>query len=200
MCCSAGCPSTTVYRSADPVPRGKWRVGGALGLGGQTDRAQKTRSPSGHLELSARRGVSQNVDIGAKLYMLGAEANATWRIARGSKWSYAIAPSVGGIRTPENAVVVDAINLFIGINGVASRPLSQRWTLSVGPLSGWGLYWPETGGSAQGLWLGAFAAGEARLGTRWRITPELGFYRVVSGQVPVRGSALRFGAALSRDL
>ncbi len=174
-------------------------MGGSAGVGSMSDREQNTRFPTGELELSARRGVRQDLDVGAKLYVAGVEANATWRVAHGT-WSWALAPSLGGIRTQDSGATVDAINLFAGLTGIATRHLTPRWTVSVGPTAGWGLYWPVTGGSAQGAWLGGFVQGEARLGARWRITPEIGAYRVFAGQVPVRGGAMRLGVAMSRDL
>jgi hypothetical protein len=195
----AGCPSTTVYRTADPVPPGQWQVGGAVAVGGLRDTEQDTRAPTAAIELSARRGIAPDVDVGAKLYTLGAQLEATWRVHRGT-WSWALAPHVGGMKTNESGAVVSAINLFVGSAAIASRPLSRRWTVGMGPLAGWGLYWPETGGHAQGFWLGGFVHADARLGRRWHLTPELGVYRVVLGEVPVRGSAIHLGAAVRLDL
>lgn len=196
----AGCPSTTVYRTADPVEPGRWQVGGAAGIGAMSDREQQTRLPTGHVELSARRGVAPDLDLGAKLYTVGAELSATYRFYRGDRWSLAALPSLGGARTSENAVTVDAIHLFAGLGAVASRPLSRRWTLGVGGISGYGLYWPETGGSAQGAWLGGFVHADVRLGDAWHLTPELGAYGVFAGEVPVDGTALNLGIAARRDL
>jgi hypothetical protein len=165
-----------------------------------SDREQKTKIPTGDFELSARRGVSENLDMGGRLHLGGAQLNATWRVHREGLWSYAIAPSLGGVRAIENPASVDAIHLFVGLAGIASRPLSKRWTLAAGPISGWGLFWPETGGHAQGAWLGAFLHFEAKLGSKWRIAPELSGYRVFAGEVPVRGANLQLGVGLTRDL
>jgi hypothetical protein len=196
----AGCPSTSLYRTADPVPEGEWRIGGALDLGVMSDREQKTRIPTLDVELLARRGVSENLDIGGKLHFSGAQVNATWRVHRENGWSYAIAPSLGGMRAVESPATVDSINLFAGLSAIASNPLSKRWTMAAGPISGWGLYWPETGGSAHGAWLGAFVHFEAKVGSKWRISPELSAYRVFAGEVPVRGASLQLGASFVRDL
>lgn len=196
----AGCPSTTVYRTAEPVEPGRWQVGGALGLGAFSDAEQDTRVPTGHIELSARRGIAEGIDAGGKLYTFGAELNATLRVYRGEAWSWAVLPSIGGLRSQENGLIVDAIHLFAGLGAVASRPLSDRWTLGVGPFVGYGLFWPETGGSAQGGWLGGFAHADLKLGARWHLTPELGAYRVIAGEVPVDGGALSLGVSARRDL
>lgn len=195
-----GCPSTSVYRTADPVEPGRWQLSGAVGVGGMSDSEQETRIPTGHLELGARRGVADNLDVGAKLYTVGLEASATWRFYRGELWSVAAIPSVSGARTNENGLTPDAIHLFASGGAVASRPLSRRWTLGVGGFAGWGLFWPETGGHAQGGWLGGFAHGDLRFAGSWHLTPELGAYRVIAGEVPVRGGALTAGVAFRRDL
>lgn len=195
----SGCPSTSLYRTADPVEPGEWRFGGALGVGVIADSEQGTRFPTGQLELSARRGVREGLDVGGKLYLAGAEVNATWRVYK-NNWSFALAPALSGVKFNENNVVPESVHVFAQVHGIASRPLNERWTLSVGPSSGWGLYWPAGGGSEQGAWLGGFIHTEAKLGTHWRFTPELTTYQVFAGSVPVRGNALQFGVGVSRSL
>ncbi len=194
----AGCPATGVYRSADPVPRGQWRVGGAASVGAYRDDPQQTRIPTGTVELSVRRGVTDDLDLGARLYTAGIDASATWRFSH-RRWSWAVAPSIGGLRSNDSGVSPRAVHLFGQTAVIASRPLSPRWTLSLGPTLGAGLYWPETGGHATGLWLGGFVNAGARLG-RWLIAPELGLLRVVSGEVPVDGAGVQLGCAVTRDL
>lgn len=194
-----GCPSTSVYRTAEPVAPGTWRLSAATGAGSIADREQESQIPTGQLELSARRGLIRDLDVGGKLYISGAELNATWRVHRG-RWSWALAPYLSGTRTRESNISVDAIHLFAGSALIASRALSEHWVVSTGPMLGYGVYWPETGGSAQGGWLGGFVHGEWRFSERWRLTPELGVYRVVAGEVPVRGGAIHLGTALSWSL
>lgn len=198
------CPSTSVYRSATPVSEGHWRASAASSLGAMNDREQGSAFPTADLELAVRRGMSANSDLGAKLHSSGVELNGTWRLrdAGGEEggWSFALAPALGGVRVQESALSPDAIDLFAQLHGVASKELSKRWTLSMGPSTGLGVYWPVTGGSERGLWLGAFGNGEFRLSSRWHMIPEFGFYRVVAGQVPVRGGAMRMGLAFSREL
>src|SRR5262245_35777021 len=93
----AACGPTGVYRTADPVPRGRWQIGAAVGAGTLRDTEQDTHVPTGHVELEARRGMTDDLDLGLKLYTVGLEANATWRLAR-RRWSFALAPSFGGAR------------------------------------------------------------------------------------------------------
>lgn len=196
---TAACPSTTVYRTAEPVPPGHWQLSAATGVGGMRDTEQDSRIPTGHLEIAARRGVRTDLDVGLKLYTVGAEASATWRFRRGP-WSWALAPSLGGAHTRESGVITDAVHLFAGATVIASRRLSPRWHIGLGPLAGWGLYWPETGGHATGAWLGGFVNADAQISARWHLVPELGAYRVLRGEVPVRGGALWAGVGVHWNL
>ncbi len=193
------CPSTSVYRTADPLDEGQWQVGAAVGVGGMADQEQDTSIPIGHVELSARRGIGHNVDIGAKLYVAGTEINATWRVHKAG-WSYALAPSFAGVQVRESVLIPKSIHLFAGLTAIASRQMSDRWSLATGPLAGWGLYLPSTGGSAQGAWLGAFIHMQAKVGERWLLGPEITTYGVIAGEVPVRGGAIQLGFSLLRTL
>ncbi len=196
----AGCPATAVHRSADPVAPGQWRVGGALGVGTLRDTEQETRLPYPVVELSARRGVAEDLDVGARVGLSGLDVNATWRVARRGRWSYALAPSLGGLRARESGLSPRALHLFGHAALIASRPVSARWTLSFGPTAGGGLYWPETGGHADGGWLGAFVNGGVRLGGAWTIVTELSVLSVVAGEVPVAGTGAQLGVAIAREL
>src|SRR5262245_48577360 len=181
---AAACGPTGVYRTADPVARGRWQVSAAAGGGVLRDTEQDTRVPTGHIELEGRRGMTENLDVGLKLYTIGLEANATWRVAP-RRWSFALAPSFGGARTREAGIITDAIHLQAGNAFIASRPISARWTFAAGPLVGWGLYWPAGGGSAQGVWAGGFALFDAHVTARFHLVPELAAFDVFAGEVPV---------------
>ena len=194
----SACPSTGVYRTADPVPEGHWRLGAASGVGLYRDTERETSLPAFPTAFSARRGVGNDLDIGGRIYASGVQLNATWRLHHAT-WSLALAPSIGGLRYPGTGPTTDSINLFAGLQGIASRPLSKRWTIATGPITGWGLYYPETGGHAQGVWLGAFVYAEARIGSKWRMGPEIGGYSVVSGQVPVHGRYFQIAGNVTRD-
>ena len=195
-----GCPSTSVYRTADPIEPGSYQVGGATSIGGISDEAQETRSATGQTELMLRYGVIENLDLGLKLFVPGVEVNATYRVHRGNLWSWALLPSLSWVRSKESSATVDAINAFASLGGVASRPLGDKWHIGFGVYSGYGLYWPETGGRGHGVWVGSFALADYQLRDRWHLTPELSMYKVVSGQVPVTGGAMQTGIALRVDL
>ena len=193
-----GCPSPSLYRTADPVPVGRWQAAAALGAGAMRDQDQTSPFPTAHLELGARYGLAENLDVGAKIFTPGLQLDATWRVLQGT-WSWAIAPSVAVSRTHHTNVTVDAFYLFAGSALIASRPLSPHWKIGLGPLFGWGMFRPHTSGSAHGGWLGGFIHVDALMNDTWHLTPEISAYRVVVGEVPVAGGAIRAGLALRHD-
>lgn len=187
-----GCPSTTVYRSANPLEPGTWSFSAASGIGAIADREQDTRIPSGHIELQARRGLAEDLDAGIKLFISGIELNATWRILQGN-WSWAVAPYLSGTRFSATAATSDSAYLFVGTHFIGTRHLGGAWQLSTGPTTGYGLYTARAGGHAQGVWLGGFVNVEYELSRTWSLVPELSAYRVVSGDVPVDGASVQLG-------
>ena len=197
--CLVACAPTTIYRSAHPVDRGAWRGSAAIGLGALRDTEQDTRIPILPIEVAARRGVTGDLDLGGRLYTFGAEINATFRVHRRGPWAIGLVPALGGLKSRRNNVIPEAIHLHAALTVPVTYTLNPRVDLSFGPLSGWGLYWPEGGGHAQGLWLGAFTNLDIRIGTRWHLLPELSVFRVATGEVPVRGGGLTLGAAFARD-
>jgi len=198
--CSAwlltGCPSVSTLHRADPVKPGRWELGaGADGLI-LRDVPQDTRSPSGQALITARHGLLEDLDAGLRLYTFGLDASVRWRFFRGSTWRVAAIPTLGSSRTAESGSTTNAWHLFAQLPVVFTRDLSPDWTLSCGPRLVWGLYYPETGGFAQGTMLGAFVNVEYAINARWAVVPELSFHRTVHGDVPVDGFVLALGAGL----
>ena len=190
-----GCPSTRVYRTAEPVAAGEWRGAVSAGAGFLRDREQNTRMPTGHVELELRRGVSPNADVGLKLFTVGVDASATLRFLRRDTWSLAIAPQLTFVRTPKTALTTNAIHLFGGATFLATRRFSPGVALTFGPSIGGGAYFPEAGGHVAGLFLGTFVNLELALGKRSCLVPELSGFNVVSGEVPVRGAGAFLGVS-----
>ena len=189
-----------MYRTAEPIEEGSWQVGAGTAVGTISDEEQDTGAPTAQSELLVRYGVDDDLDVGAKLFVPGLELNATWRLFHGSKWSWALLPSVSIASTPETGLNPSASYAFANVGLVTSRRLSPNWALGFGGSVGAGGYRPETGGTAGGVWLGTFAHMDYRLSQRWHFTPELGGYSVIMGEVPVTGAAIHMGAAFRIDL
>jgi hypothetical protein len=195
----AGCPSLSAHQTAEPLPPGRWRAGGALALVGLRDVEQETRIPGLQLELSARRGLAGDLDAGVKLYGVGLELDLKWRFLDGAT-QLAVAPALDLARTAETALTSDALHLFVRLPLLATWRWGPR-QVTAGPSLLWGAFLPENGGHATGLMAGAFVNVAFRLGGgRWHLVPELDLYRTVAGEVPLDGAAAHLGLSLARDL
>jgi hypothetical protein len=197
----AACPSLSTLGGPDPVPCGRWQLGGALeGVGGN-DARHDWKSAGPQLELTARRGLRPDLDLGFKLYVLGVEGGVKWRFRHGA-WPMAIAPSLGAIRTRDFGLTTDATFLFLHVAGLVGHELSPRWKLAFGPKLLYDAFIPATNGFGQGFAVGAFVNADWRFGAhgRWHLVPELNLYRVVAGTEPVDGGMFQGGVALLCDL
>lgn len=193
---AGGCALTSLYRSAEPTPRGTWQLTGGGAVGVLRDSEQDTRIPSGQVELGVRYGVTDELDLGARVFVPGVDVNATWRVAHRGAWSVALAPQFAVVRTPATGLVTNSLTLFSSVAVPVTHRFSRDWALTVGPSFGTSVYFPETGGSATGMWLGGVLGVEARVGERWWLVPELSGYRTAAGDVPVNGGAILFGVGL----
>jgi hypothetical protein len=194
--CLAGCPSVSTLHRADPVKPGRWELGAGLDGLLLRDAPQDTRAPSGQVLLAARRGLVEDLDLGARLYTFGLDASVRWRFFHGRTWRVAAIPTLGTAKTAETQTTTEAWHLFAQLPVVFTRDLGRDWTLSCGPRLVWGLYYPEGGGHARGLMLGGFVNAGYTLSRGWELVPELSFHRTVHGEVPVDGFVLHVGAGL----
>jgi hypothetical protein len=193
------CPSMATRQTADPTPPGRWQLLGSLDVVAFRDVEQETRLPGLQLELGARRGLVEDLDAGLKLHGFGVQGDVKWRFRR-APWAMALVPAVDLGWTPETGLTTDAIHGFGHLALLVSREIRSCLQVTFGPKAMAGVYWPETGGSAGGAWLGAFGSLDWRFSPRWHLVPEIDLYRSVAGEVPVRGGALQAGAGLLVDL
>jgi hypothetical protein len=191
----AGCPAPAAYQTAETLAPGAWQVGGGVGVAQLRDVEQDTRIPSANLEVFARRGLAPNLDVGARLYTFGAEASLKWRF-RNDRWAMAILPGVSFLRTRENALTTDAWHAFATLPLLATRQLSHRWSVTVGPKAVGALYWSAAGEPELGALLGAHTLLAFQVGS-FRILPELDISRTVVGTVPVDGWITHLGVGLA---
>jgi len=191
------CGTVTSYQTAEPVLH--WRVSAALTGGVYRDTPQDSRTPLAQGELEVRRGVARDVDVGVKVYTVGGELNARWRIVD-ARWSWAVLGGFGGVRNDDRSLAADGLLLHGRIGAVATRRTSPRWAFSIGPSLTVSRYWFDGGGDARGALLGVIGNAEYRFRTRWRVVPELGMHATLVGEVPVDGAVLHLGVAIARDL
>lgn len=194
----AGCGSVTTYQSADVLPRGKWQGMIAAGVGGFNDKPQQAKTPTGTVELAARRGVGANTDVGLKLYTLGIEASVRHRLSEG-RWSWALLGSLGGVKTDETTPTGDAGLTQLRLGAVATKHRSAHFAWNMGPMSTFSLLRPAGGGTAGGAMFGGFVGFDWRFGETWHLIPELSLHVTVAGDVPVDGTVGMLGTGLVHD-
>lgn len=186
-----GCPSVTTLHSADPVAPRHWEL--ALAVDGTIlrDVPQDTRAPAAGALVAARYGLTENLDVGVRIYTLGADLSARWRLWRGA-WRGAILPSIGAARTTESSTTTNAVYPFVQLPLVVTTDVSRALQWSFGPRMVLGWYVPDTGGTSRGLMLGAFTNLGIALSPRWSLVPEVSVHRTVVGDVPIDGVMAQF--------
>ena len=182
-----GCPMASTLYSADPVAPGSWELAASVDGVFLRDQPQETRALGAQASAAARLGVAEDLDVGLRLYTFGVDASARWRVSRGV-WRVAALPSFGVVRTQESATTTDALHFFGQLPWIWTRDMTPSIQLNTGPALQWGLYWPKTGGTAQGVMLGGFANLAFALSDGVRLVPELGLRQTVWGEVPVDGT------------
>ena len=196
----AGCGTYSTYRTAEPLPAGKWQGSLAVTPGVFYDRPSRTPTPTAITALSLRRGVGADTDVGLSLFTVGAELNVAHRIAF-ADWQWALLGAVAWARSEEQGGFTEALFGELRVGAAATRRTSPRWAFTVGPLLTGSAYWFAGGGSAQGLIGGGFANAQWTFGSarRWHLVPELSLHATLAGDVPVDGFVMMFGTALARD-
>lgn len=196
---AAGCGQLSSYRTAEPLGAGTWRAGAAAGVTGFVDTRDDVRTPSGHVELSLRRGVTERLDLGATLFVRGVAVEAQLGLGRNAGWAIAAFGGVGASVDREVNVIGDGVYGQARLGGLASRALSRRWTATAGAQLVLSRYWADAGGHASGVLVGALANAQWAMSARWRLVPELSLLGTVSGQVPVAGAVAQLGVGVARQ-
>jgi hypothetical protein len=194
-----GCASLSMKQSAEPLPRGRWEVSGALDAVGYRDIPQDTRALAPQAEVAARRGLGSGLEAGVKMYLAGLEVGGKWRFYRRDRWAVAVAPAAAFSRLREGTLVPTSSHAFGLLTLLIGYDLGPRSSVNFGPRALYGLYVPQGGGSAQGVSAGAFVNLVFPLSERWTILPDFNLFRTVAGDVPVDGWSLQSGVAFGRS-
>lgn len=212
-----GCPSLSTMQTPRTVPLGQVRFGlglEAVGIktasrtdsNGNTQAATSVTLPQ--FEFSARYGLTDNLDIGGKLYLIGAELGLKYQFARGGL-DMALAPaasyislsssssdSSGNSSSSSVSVAYLHLPLLLGFN------VNDKVTLSFGPkllyaiVSGTVSSTSDTASATtSGLWLGGYVSVPLKVGQAFWIAPEINVYRPLKEDVFIYqgGLALLFG-------
>jgi len=183
----AGCPSFSTMGTARTIPKGETAF--HVGVGGQQLRNWESSSSSGTesltfpaFEIGVSHAVSDSVEVGGKIWFLGAEINSKFQLLRsstpGSGIDLALAPALSFYplsgendagQTTSGGLAFVHLPLLIGVNVGESQ-------LVLGPRISNTFLWGSAGGTSESasiFWLGGSLGFAWKLGDTFRILPEI---------------------------
>ena len=182
-----GCPSLSTMQTPATVPKGALRVGMGLESLGFTQKDSEGISTNtfGQYELNARYGVTDNVDLGVKLYGIGIEVGGKYQFVKGD-FEAAIAPAVSyvsldlSIDGPKTTTGITYLHLPL----LFGYKLVDSLELAFGPKAVYMIVVDSTIGSSNqssvtstGFAAGGFASIQLRIGKAFWIAPEINVYK-----------------------
>ena len=193
-----GCAPMATRKTTEPAGRGHFQ--GSLGIDGLLfrDTEQQVTTPGAMVDVGARYGIADDLDVGLRLYNLGVEGSAKWRFVRGG-FAAAVSPAVSVARTNATQITTKATYVFADLPLILGSRLTESLTLDYGPKCVYGMYRPANGGAAHGFLLGAFVNLDVRMGRGFHFLPEIDVYGSVTGEVPVHGWIANGGLGLLKD-
>ncbi len=211
----AGCPSLSTMQTPRTVPQGQVRLGlgfEALGIktaahtdsNGQSVPGESITLPQ--FEFAARYGLTDNLDIGGKLYFFGAELGLKYQFLRGPL-DVAIAPAASyiSIGSSSNGSSGSISATYLHLPVLFGLNLNENVVLSFGPKFLYTIASVTTSDSTSGrssaatsgLWVGGYVSLPLKVGHAFWIAPEINVYRPLKEDVLLYqgGLALLFGGA-----
>jgi hypothetical protein len=204
----AACPSLSTLQTPSTVPKGDIRFGIGAEAIGISSGSESVTLPQ--IEFNARYGLTDNLDIGAKLYLVGVEGGIKYQFLRGpldiavapaASWISFSASSDTGSGTDKSSFSIVYLHapLLFGYNA------SDTVTIGFGPKF---LYAIASGSASDsggakasatntGAMVGGFINLPLRIGNAFWIAPEINVYKPigsdVSGLLWQGGLAFLFG-------
>lgn len=195
---SVACAPLAARLTTEPAPVGRFQ--GSFGVDGLyfRDLEMDTRAPSLMLDAGARYGLTEDLDVGLRLYTLGAEVGAKWRFVR-APVPMALSPAVSIAGTRDTGATTRALFLFAELPLVVGFELSPDAVLNVGPKLLYAMSRPVGGGTGHGLLAGGFVSVDLRPSGGWHLIPAASLYGTAAGEVPTKGLAGSLGVGVARD-
>src|SRR4051812_22691591 len=196
-----GCPSLSTMQTPRTVPQGQVRLGlgfEAVGIKppARTDSSTGTTTPSQSVtfpqfELTLRYGVTDNLDIGGKLYLIGAEAGLKYQFLRGPL-DVAIAPAASyisiGSSSGDSSSSISATYLHLPV--LFGLNINENVAISFGPKFLYTIASVTAGDTSDrasaatsGLWVGGYVSLPLKVGHAFWVAPEINVYRPLKEDV-----------------
>lgn len=170
---ASGCASVGVFQSADTLGRGRWELAAEVSSQAQASTDSLSLYPA--VGVAARVGVSEAVDVGARLGPSGFEGLVKVMLTPRGGTVVSLAPTVGGTFSAPSGLILGtaqaALPVLIGV------PLSPRVQLVFAPRlhdSLFVLSAGQAGGTVNTFSLGAAVGLVVRL-RRFKLIPDVGF-------------------------
>jgi len=209
-----GCPSLSTMQTPATVPKGDLRFGvGLEGVGYSEKESGGAISTvtAPQFEINARYGVTDKIDVGAKLYLIGAEVGGKYQFVKGS-FEAAVAPAAsyisvslgGGDSGDSSSFSVTYLHLPL----LLGYKVTDWFELAFGPKA---LYAIAAGSASDstnqssvtssGFMVGGFGSLQLKIGRAFWLAPEVNVYKPftkgATGVIWQGGLALLFGGAPS---
>lgn len=124
----SGCSTMGTLHGARPLEPGQSMMQAALSVQkGSNFLSGSVDLPLPQIELGYRRGLVQDVDWGARIYLLGAVADLRYRFARVGSFDIATQPSLGVFALPTAGLSLGNVDLTLPL--VAETDLGKRCSL-----------------------------------------------------------------------
>ncbi len=190
---ASSCITVGNVQKAETLGKGRFQFGLEPGAVAYTaTNAGVTGGALPHVDLAARYGVSENVDLGARLGGSGIEFQGKFQFTRpeiGSGLVGSVAPTIGGIFVAAAGASIGIVNINLPV--LLGYHFAGGSELVFGPrLHAVALLGSAPGGSGGGIVAGPGAS----LGFAWQISEGFALMPEVSFAVPVLGAASASGA------
>ena len=173
-----GCPSLSTLQTVDTVPTGETRF--AVGAEAVGASGGGTSGAAPQIEFGIRHGLTDNLDIGGKIYVAGLELGVKYQYLTGS-FDGAIAPAISGMYfgTSEGSGGF----LYIHLPFLFDVDVSDTFSFAFGPKFLYAVVFGDvTEGeddidfSSDGLLGGLYLGFPFRLGDAFWLVPEINLY------------------------
>jgi hypothetical protein len=184
-----GCATTLESTSARTLAPGTYEVSGALGATAAYLPGGDSSGPLPLVAIGVRRGITDGIDVGAKLSPTGAELDVKVQLLREDRgWSIAVAPGAGYMFPVLASVVTAEVPVLVGYTfaGGHELVLGSSATALIGPYDR----------ASFDVMFGTSLGFAWRMSSRWRVMPEVTATRTVRDPVWGAGG----GIALLRSI
>ncbi len=120
----AGCSTLGVPPGAIPTGMGQTHFTASASLQrGASPLSNALGLPLPQLEVAWRRGLAEDLDLGLRLYPVGALVDVRYRFLQAGGWSWAVTPGIGGVAIPIPGSAFGNLDLHLPLS--AERPLAH---------------------------------------------------------------------------